>query len=126
MTRDSAVVGGFPHHGSIYAIVDDFVPDIVLQITDGVVNVEEGIPEFIRIKTIDVLSKRRSKEIDFLFIDVSGREAHVLVHTYMSLTVPFKVGSDQRAWMKASAWNCSFNVSISPIFKKTIRNSTVA
>ena len=42
----------------------------------------------------------------------------------ISLTVPFRVGSDQRAWMKASAWNCSFKVSISPILRKTNRSST--
>lgn len=47
------------NHGRISAFVDDFVPDIVLQISDGIVDVQQRIPELVRIERIDTLEDRR-------------------------------------------------------------------
>lgn len=56
------------NHWCISAIVDNFMPNIILQITNRIINVQWWIPEFIWIKTVDVLVKRNMmKEIETNF-----------------------------------------------------------
>lgn len=75
----------FPHfinHRRINAIVDDLMPDVIFNVAHGVIDVQQRVPEFIGVETIDVLMRASA----------SARR-----RTLRPLTVPFKVGSYQRA-----------------------------
>ena len=50
----------FINHRCVNSIVDNFMPNIVFHISHGIINIQERIPEFIRIETIDILHKKKS------------------------------------------------------------------